>query len=201
MSSELGTLLDGPKIRHGWLPEGIAAGELKMRLLTSLVLCLWVVVATADRWEDAFSAAERGDEAAALQIIRPLAEQGDASAQFLLGLAYKQGQAGMTRDYTEARRWYRLAAEQGHATAQNRLGVIYREGQGVPQDYVEARKWFRLAAEQGEPDAQNNLGLTYSEGQGVPQDYVEARKWFRLAAEQGDATAQFNLGLVYSQGW
>jgi TPR repeat protein len=36
------------------------------------------------------------------------------------GLNYN-GQ-GVTQDYTEAVRWYKLAAAQGHASAQNNLG-------------------------------------------------------------------------------
>ena len=41
-----------------------------------------------------------------------LAEQGDADAQYNLGLMYYRGD-GATQNYAEAVRWYRLAAEQG----------------------------------------------------------------------------------------
>ena len=44
-----------------------------------------------------------------LETLRSAAEQGDAEAQFNLGLMYEQGQ-GITQDYAEALRWYRLAA-------------------------------------------------------------------------------------------
>ena len=79
---------------------------------------------------------------------RAKAEQGDASAQLLLGLMYEVGQ-GVPQDDAEAVKWYRLAAEQGHTQAQTNLGVMYAKGEGVPQDYVEAVKWFRIAVEQG----------------------------------------------------
>ena len=60
---------------------------------------------------------------------------------------------GVSQDYKESVKWYRLSAEQGDAEAQFNLGLMYSEGQGVPQDDKEAVKWYRLAAEQGDADA------------------------------------------------
>ena len=45
---------------------------------------------------------------------------------------------GVSKDYTEALRWFRLAAKQGLAQAQYNLGHMYFEGQGVSKDYTEA---------------------------------------------------------------
>ena len=118
--------------------------------------------------EDGEAAYQRGDYATALQIWRPLADQGDAGAQAWLGLMYDNGH-GVTQDYAEAARWYRLAAAQGLALAQFNLGEMYYLGQGVPQDYAEAVKWYRLEAVQGNATAQYNLGAMYSLGQGVPR--------------------------------
>ncbi len=82
-----------------------------------------------------------------LDELRALAEQGDASAQYNLGVMYADGE-GVPQDDTEAGRWYRLAADQGVADAQYNLGVMYGTGQGVPQDYVEAHIWYNLAGAQ-----------------------------------------------------
>ena len=123
----------------------------------------------------------------------------DGKEQQILGFMYYKGK-GVTQDYKEAVKWYRLSAEQGYAIAQFNLGLMYYEGQGVPQDHKEAFKWYRLAAEQGLAEAQYNLGFMYSDGQGVPQDYNEAVKWYRLSAERGYASAQYNLGLMYYEG-
>ena len=76
-------------------------------------------------------AEERGDYATALQVLRPLAKQGDAPAQYNLGTMYRNGQ-GVPQDYTKAANWYRKAAEQGLSTAQKTLAVLYHNGQGVP---------------------------------------------------------------------
>jgi uncharacterized protein len=150
--------------------------------------------------EDGYNAAEHGDFVTALRLWRPLAEQGDAEAQYNLGVMYEQGQ-GVIQDYGEAVKWYRLAAEQGDAGSQNNLGVMYAKGRGVPQNYREAVKWYRLAAEQGYPRAQSNLGSMYRQGQGIKQDFKEALKWYRLAAEQGSAEGQYSLGRTYAAGF
>ena len=80
------------------------------------------------------------------------AEQGDAKAQFSLGIMYDFGR-GVPKNEAEAVKWYRLAAEQGHAEAQHSLGYMYDYGAGVPEDKDEAIKWFRRAAEQGHDGA------------------------------------------------
>ncbi len=144
-------------------------------------------------------ALENGDYATALKEFLPLAKQGNASAQFILGTMYANGE-GVPQDYTEAAKLYRLAAEQGHPRAQFNLGFMYHDGRGVAQNYKEAAKWYRLAAEQGEAEAQFILGTMYGTGQGVPQDYKEAVRWYRLAADQGHPHAQFSLGTMYGKG-
>lgn len=124
-----------------------------------------------------------------LNSFRKPAEQGDAGAQFRLGLMYYLGQ-GVTQDYAEAVRWYRKAAEQGYAIAQFNLGVMYNKGRGVTQDYAEAVRWHRKAAEQGHAKAQFALGVMYNNGQGVTQDYVLAHMWLNLAASRAGGDDQ-----------
>ena len=75
---------------------------------------------------------------------RKAADQGNASAQYNLGLMYWRSQ-GVPQDYAAAVSWYRKAADQGHADAQFNLGIMYEEGQGVPQDYAQAHMWFNLS--------------------------------------------------------
>ena len=53
-----------------------------------------------------------------------LADQGDAFAQYDLGVMYANGQ-GVPQDYAQAVAWYRKAADQGNAAAQTNLGVMY----------------------------------------------------------------------------
>jgi Sel1 repeat len=136
---------------------------------------------TADDADAGYAAYEKGNYAAALRLLRPLAEQGDARAQSAIALMYYQGN-GVPRSDSEALQWFRRAAERGNARAQFNLGVMYSEAQGVPQDQAVAAKWYRLAAEQNYPQAQYNLGLWYAQDEGGSPDYVAAHMWFNLAA-------------------
>ena len=105
-----------------------------------------------------------------------------------MGLMYDKGE-GVTQDYKEAGKWYRLAAEERVATAQFQLGLMYERGQGVTQDYKEAEKWFRLSAEQEIAQAQFNMGGIYYIGQGVPRDQVLAYIWMNIASSNGNKNA------------
>jgi len=68
------------------------------------------------------AALQKGDYAAALREWTPLAaKQGDAEAQFNLGVMYHNGH-GVSQDDKTAAKWFRLAAEQGDAAAQFNLG-------------------------------------------------------------------------------
>jgi TPR repeat protein len=128
--------------------------------------------------EDGWDALERGDYKTAFQIFQPLAEQGDADAQYNLGVMYHNGE-GVPRDYAEAVKWYRLAAEQGDADAQHNLGVMYHKGYGVPLNYVVAHMWFNLSAGQGNKLARQyreKLAANMTSG-GVAEAQRLAREW------------------------
>jgi len=139
-------------------------------------------------------------DAAARSTVTKLRTRSEASAQYVLGNKYFNGEGGVPMDRAVAAKWYRKAAEQGFAKAQNRLGFLYDLGLGVPENDVEAVKWYRKAAEQGFAKAQCNMGVIYDSGTGVSKDYAEAVKWFRKAVEQGDARAQYYLGSMYANG-
>ena len=95
------------------------------RILAGVVLSLMLTGgAAAGPYEEGVAAYHRGDYATAVRLFRPLAEQGDAAAQYSLGLMYHQGR-GVPQDDAEALKWYRLAAKQGDAHAQHYLGVMY----------------------------------------------------------------------------
>ena len=157
----------------------IVNGRPKYGLSLSIVVGL-VCMLTTTTWADfqaGLDAYKRGDYEAALKEFRLAAEQGDAQAQFKLGVMYDEGQ-GVAQDFREAVPWFRQAAEQGHALAQNNLGVVYGKGQGVKQDYVIAHKWTNLASMQGYENAIKNLG--FLEEMMTPAQIVEAQ---RLARE------------------
>ena len=127
------------------------------------------------------------------------AKDGDATAQYNLGICYYNGD-GVVVDKAEAVKWLRKAAEKGHLQAQTLIGAFYFQGDGVAVDKAEAIKWFRKAAVQGYPQAQSILGSCYFKGEGVAEDQAEAVKWFRKAAEKGHPESQGMLGLCYFKG-
>ena len=117
-----------------------------------LALGLLVQSAAAGQFEDATAAYHRKDYQTAIKLWKPLAEQGDAKAQYNLGVLYGKGR-GVPQDYAKAVKWFYKAAEQGYAKAQNNLGVMYEKGWGITKDYVQAHMWFHLAAMGGDTNA------------------------------------------------
>ena len=134
--------------------------------------------------------------------LRKAAEQGDASAQLDLGLAYRKGE-GVAKDLVESVMWLRKAAEQGNAQAQFNLGCAYYFGNGVAKDHAEKAKWFGKAAQQGVAEAQWLLGESYYYGNGVAKDQVEGYAWVNLGAMTDEfakkTRAVFEKGMTAQQ--
>lgn len=101
----------------------------------------------------ALSSLVNHDYATAYKEFKIAADQGDAPAQYNLGVMCKNG-TGMPVDYAAAFRWFHLAADQGHVRAQYNVARMYYEGQGVKQDYVFAYMWADLAGVRGDAIAQ-----------------------------------------------
>jgi TonB family protein len=154
------------------------------KTVTAALLAISALARTAiaGPFEDGFAAYQRGDDEAALQLLRPLAEQGDKNAEVVLGLLYEGGR-GVPQSFSEAARWYRLAAEQGHLNGQFLLGSLYERGLGVPEDLLEAYKWFRLAALQGLADAYHKVGKMFVDGSALPKSDVDALAMFYIAGD------------------
>jgi uncharacterized protein len=152
-----------------------------MRKLTVYLGSAMLLVASSGlaqaNFDKGAAAYKRGDYQTALAVFRPLAENGDAKAQSILGLMYSYGE-GVPEDYRESARWYRRAAEQNSSVAQYNLGMLYLEGKGVPQDTDEAIKWLDRAAEGGHFRARTTLAKldagTYSNQESGPSDALEA---------------------------
>jgi hypothetical protein len=134
-----------------------------------------------DRWM-------RGDYAGAIAEWRPLAERGDADAQFNMGQAYKLGR-GVTANPRVAQSWYEKAARQGHDQAQVNVGLLlYNNGRRQ-----EAMPWIRKAADLGDPRAQYILGTELFNGDLVAKDWVRAYALMLKAADGGVPPAADNL--------
>jgi TPR repeat protein len=94
----------------------------------------------------AYAAYEEGRYATALRLARPLAAEGNARAQSLLGLLYDRGLGGVPQDKAQALKWFHSAADLGDGQAQYNLGLSYAKGEAGEPDNVRAHMWFNLAA-------------------------------------------------------
>jgi hypothetical protein len=131
---------------------------------------------------------QRADYAAAVAIWRPLAEKGDADAQFNLGQAYRLGR-GVTINLGAAKTWFERAASKGHLDAQTTLGLLLFQNGEQP----DGLKWLRMAAEQGEPRALLVYGTALYNGDAITQDRVLGYAYVSRAAAQGLAPAKETL--------
>ncbi len=111
-------------------------------------------LAVAQDLDKGVAAALQGNYATALAELRPLAEQGDASAQYYLARLYNEGH-GVPYDHQRAAGWYQRAAEGGEWAAAFELGMLYW-GQslasaspgGSPDDgLIRVHMWLGIAAE------------------------------------------------------
>jgi hypothetical protein len=166
-------------------------------ILVACLLCLSVAAFAGqpDAYSAGMAAYQAHDYPVALADFRLAAKQGDAKAEFGLGLMYYNGE-GVPQDSVKAARWYRLAARQGYAEAEFYLGLLYVRGEGVPYNNVMAVKWYTLAARQGDTAAQNNLVFMYRTGHGVPP----SRAWAKHEIET-NLPAGFHALSANEQAW
>lgn len=147
--------------------------------------------------------------------VTELANQGNAEAQYTLGVCYDFG-LGISQDKSKSAYWYKKCARQGwgmkkiekslikkakkgDVVSQYNLSVSYLQGgYGFLKNYDLAFYWANQAAQQRFGSAQCILGVMYESGWGTSVNYVEAEKWFNLAIDNGDKNAKFNLGALYT---
>lgn len=133
------------------------------------------------------------------QKLTAAASNGDARAQYDLGLRYVDGK-GVERDPLQGAQWLEKSAEAGIPEAQYHLGQLYQKGLGVSSDLTAAFNWYRKAALQGHVRAQYELGTMYVDGKGTKQDYGEALRWYSSASRAGLAEAHYGLGMMHENG-
>jgi TPR repeat protein len=134
------------------------------------VILAWTTSGFAGSLEDAVAAWRQRDVAKTFELLRPLAEQGVAQAQWRLGMIYLTEQ----KNDAEAVKWFRKAADQDDDQGQWFLGNMYFSGWGVRKDEVEAASWYRKAADKGHIDARESWVLFTSPD----------REWCRITLRQ-----------------
>lgn len=110
--------------------------------------------------------------------------QGNAEAQYELGVCFRHGEV-VSQNNLEAAKWWARSAKQGYSLAQHNLAMLYSSEQGVPRNMELAVKLYGLAAEQGLDEARLDLGSIYAFGQGVKRDVRKAIRLWKAAGENG----------------
>lgn len=185
-------------IRVGHFKRGRSVKHITTITLAAMMATGLFGQALAGPLEDAAAAKTRGDYPAALGILRPAADRGDARAQYKLGELYAD--PGPTQDLPQAATWFHKAADQGNVRAEVMIGGMYAMGGGVSPDGAQALYWFRKAADQGDAEGQTGVGQIYARGLGVMEDDTQAFAWFRKAAEQQFMAAELNVAFDYENG-
>ena len=149
----------------------------------------------------AWTAYNIGQYKKTIDLVTPLANEGNPRAQVLLGRCYENG-LGVAQDMAVAAQWFQLAAEQNDSEAQVLLAYCYELGAGVPKNDQQVMNLFTRAAENGNAEAQFNLAMNYSQGiYGAPKNPQAAFKWAEASAKQGYAQAERFLGACYQYGF
>jgi hypothetical protein len=158
-------------------------------LVAAALLAFAAAPVSAQSVKAGIEAWQRADYAGAIAIWKPLAEQGDADAQFNLGQAYRLGR-GVPLSLSSAKSWFERAAANGHLDAETTLGLLlFQNG-----DHAEGLKWLKKAAEKGEPRALLVYGTALYNGDGVTQDQMLGYAYVSRAADQGLVPARETLG-------
>ena len=140
--------------------------------------------------DDRFSLAER-DEAA--EQLERLADAGDAYAQYIIGMAYRDGGL-LIPDTVKAQKLLERTAEQDLDAAQYALGKLYLSDDADVHDSAKGIYWLKRSADNGNDFAAYRLGKEYLSGNNVSKDAAAAAEYLRQAANNGNAYAQYLLG-------
>lgn len=125
--------------------------------------------------------------------IQLKAAQGDADAQFLLGLMHLSGRF-VDKNITEGFMWVEQAANQQHIKAQQTIADLAFEGKLIPRNLLKAEKWYLDMSQQGDKWAHFRLGFIYSAGgDGVERNCGKALTQFGAA---GDDVSLGNIAWI-----
>ncbi len=164
------------------------------------LLLLTASLTHAATMEQARAALSKRDFAAAMPILLELGNEGNADAQYQLGIIYGRGNAAAPENHVTAAQWYLKAAEQGHEGAMAHMGLNYAYACGVERNDAESAKWFRRDADKGAAGSMFHLGRLYLAGRGVPKDVAEATRLFKQSGDLGYARGQYFYGLLTRPG-
>ena len=162
-------------------------------LFFGLILFIGFSHANSQSIEDlGYKALKNGEYKKALRYISFLATNGDAKAQYNMGIFYRDG-VEVKRNKLEALRWFLKAASGGNMLAEYAAGLAFYRGHGSAPDPQTALEYFLKATLKGHATAPLHIGRQYYAGIGVTQNYARAYFWWKLAKDRNVGGADINL--------
>ncbi len=144
----------------------------------------------------AMEAFQSGRHAKAVELAKPLAEQGNAEALYLLGFASESGQ-GIEASKEKALEYYRKAAEGKHKDAVYRMSFMLLASE-KEEERDQARQALETAAKDDPAVAARILGEAYLRGLLSPApDPDKAVFWWKRAADAGDILSVLLIARFY----
>jgi len=123
----------------------------------------------------------------ARQLLQPLAESGNAEAQYRLAIQHQAG-LGVVANPMQASHWMREAAAQDHGLALHGLGIMYLYGECVEKNEQRAAECLQRAADQQLAGSMAVLAGMYEQGLGVEKNAARAKDLY-AAVESVDTRA------------
>ena len=149
-----------------------------------------------------FEIADLGGGTISLQRWQPLADAGDAEAQYYVATIHRFG-IGNPIDYSEAAEWYQKASDQGYDKATLELAILYEQGLGVPKDELKALNLHRKGSGLGdELDYASNVAKAKDEAAAevaVLTEQLEQRNSETVALKNDLDATRFELGRQQSE--
>jgi TPR repeat protein len=144
----------------------------------------------------AMEAFQSGRHAKGVELAKPLAEQGNAEALYLLGFASESGQ-GIEASKEKALEYYRKAAAGKHKDAVYRMSFILLASE-KEEERDQARQALETAAKDDPAVAARILGEAYLRGMLTPApDPDKAVFWWTRAADAGDILSVLLIARFY----
>jgi len=142
--------------------------------------------------KEAKAAYEAKDYKTAFKEYLPLAEAGNADAQYRIGRMYRDGE-GVTSDYNKSIKWFISSAKNGTIPVLVSLGYMAGKGMGLSESISKENCFYRIAAERGSENGQWNLYMNLSDSFFTMK---EAKKWLNRAVKQGQPNALGRQGAL-----
>jgi len=174
-------------------PLGMALSEAAVSLPTDTPVIGTEVTGAAKVAMDAF---KDGRHVKAVELAKPLAEQGNSDALYLMGFAHETGQ-GLEASREKALEFYRKAAGSKHKDAVYRLSFIL-----LASKEKEEREQARVALETAAKDDPAVAGRILGEAflRGLTSEKPDAEKalfWWQQAASAGDIPSLLLIARLY----